>query len=88
MREQGEQVEIKSLLSEMREERQDAEQRDREMTPKKPDRRDFDFRELHYLGALFNTYIMACDDGLIFISSTSMRRMNGCSTRSCSASVQ
>lgn len=62
VREQGEQVEIKSLLSEMREERQDAEQRDREMTPKKPDRRDFDFRELHYMGALFNTYIMACDD--------------------------
>lgn len=62
VREQGEQVEIKSLLSEMREERQDTEQRDREMTPKKPDRRDFDFRELHYMGALFNTYIMACDD--------------------------
>lgn len=62
VREQGEQVEIKSLLSEMREERQDAEQRDREMTPKKPDRRYFDFRELHYMGALFNTYIMACDD--------------------------
>lgn len=62
VREQGEQVEIKSLLSEMREERQDAEQRDREMTPKKPDRRDFDFRELHYMGALFNTYIMACND--------------------------
>ena len=62
VREQGEQVEIKSLLSKMREERQDAEQRDREMTPKKPDRRDFDFRELHYMGALFNTYIMACDD--------------------------
>ncbi|MEI3519339.1 MAG: hypothetical protein V8R14_08385 [Clostridia bacterium] len=34
VREQGEQVEIKSLLSEMREERQDTEQRDREMTPK------------------------------------------------------
>ena len=62
VREQGEQVEIKSRRSEMREERQDAEQRDREMTPKKPDRRDFDFRELHYRGALFNTYIMACDD--------------------------
>lgn len=62
VREQGEQVEIKSLLSEMREERQDAEQRDREMTPKKPDRRYFDFRELHYMGALFDTYIMACDD--------------------------
>ena len=62
VREQGEQVEIKSLLSEMREERQDTEPRDREMTPKKPDRRDFDFRELHYMGALFNTYIMACDD--------------------------
>ena len=60
--EQGEQAEIKSLLSEMREERQDEEQRDREMAPKKPDSRGFDFRELHYMGALFNTYIMACDD--------------------------
>lgn len=62
VREQGEQVEIKSLLSEMREERQDAEQRDREMKPQEPDSRGFDFRELHYMGALFNTYIMACDD--------------------------
>lgn len=67
VREQGEQVEIKSLLSEMREERQDAEQRDREMTPKKPDSRGFDFRELHYMGALFNTYIMACDENDFYL---------------------
>lgn len=62
LREQGEQVEIKSLLSEMRENRQDEERRDLEMAPEKPDSRGFDFRELHYMGALFNTYIMACDD--------------------------
>ncbi len=57
-----EQVDIKSLLSNLRENINNAEQNDREMRPKEPDSRKFDFRRLDYMGALFNTYIMACDE--------------------------
>ena len=53
------QVDIKSLLSSMRE-RHDNEER--AIHPEPAENMYFDFRELDYTGTLFNTYIMASDE--------------------------
>lgn len=80
---QEEQVDIKKLLSDLRQEQDNTDkavrmtaedtesrttrQEDRAILPEAPVSRAFDFRELNYMGAVFNTYIMACDENNFYL---------------------
>ena len=58
--EQTEQVDIINLLSGMRREKQ-LEKEEYAIAPAEPETRYFDFDDLDYMGAVFNTYITAAD---------------------------
>ncbi len=67
----GEQVDIKNILSSLRSE-QEKEKKERsfpEETGIEPERKSgpFDFRDLNYLGSIFDTYIMACDADCFYL---------------------
>ena len=60
----GEQVDIKNLLFNMRRKQ---EEEKKEILPEKPENRYFDFTTLNYIGTLFNTYIIASDENNFYL---------------------
>ena len=61
------QVDIKELLPDLRREREEELVEPEYITPEEPDSREFDFRSLNYMGAIFNTYIMASDESNFYM---------------------
>ncbi len=81
---QEEQVDIKKLLSDLRQKKNEEakpeettaeknknkalrHEKDRVILPEAPGSKAFDFRDLNYMGAVFNTYIMASDENNFYL---------------------
>lgn len=62
----GEQLDIKNILSTIRKKEDDKQKESMQIIPT-PKQRPFDFTELEYLGSIFNTYIMACDENDFYL---------------------
>ncbi|MDO4544832.1 MAG: DNA mismatch repair endonuclease MutL [Bacillota bacterium] len=74
----SEQVDVRSLLSTMRQEKQAQEEISKNqqepekiyqelLVPQEPETRPFDFESLEYLGSIFDTYIMATDQDCFYL---------------------
>lgn len=59
----AEEVDIKNILTTMRQEEED----DVSLEPEKPASTPFDFENLNYMGTVFNTYIMASDEDSFYL---------------------